>query len=203
VYGTEPWLSIVAGDKAIDFKLENLNGDDYQLSELLQTAAVVITFGMYTCPAYQISREAEAELVRQYSGQVHFIHVYTIEPHPKGSCSPDNGKPWELIYSKYPQAFSYEDRKKTCTAILDNHPSDQLVLIDSLNENGLINPVWATYGPAPRPAFLIRPDGIIDTSQLWFDAKHLSVAIIQLLGELKHNWAEIEAKQGGEQRINV
>jgi len=37
-------------------------------------------------------------------------------------------------------------------------------------------------GPAPRPGFLIRRDGIIDTSQLWFNAGHMEAAIRQLVG---------------------
>ena len=185
-YGTEPWLSLVAGDMAVDFILKDENGNPHQLSELLKTAPVVLTFGMYTCPAYQISRLEEAKLVKQFHKSIHFVHIYTIEPHPKSSCSPDTGKPWELPpYSKYHQAYNYEDRLNTCKLILSNHPECQKILIDSFDETGLINPVWSTYGPAPRAAFLIRPDGIIDTSQLWFSTTHLSSAIHQLLKELK------------------
>jgi hypothetical protein len=52
-----------------------------------------------------------------------------------------------------------------------------------LNPDGLVNPVGSTCGPAPRPGFLIRQAGIIDTSQLWFAANPMQAAILRLLSE--------------------
>ena len=187
-YGTEPWIGLKAGDTAVDFSLCNETGKLCRLGDYLNSAPVMLTFGMYSCPAYQMSKAAEIRLARTHHQQVHFVHLYTIDPHPKGSNNPDLGKPWELMYSKYPQACDYRARLEMCRHILADLPACIEVLIDALpaaRNSGApaVNPVWATYGPAPRPAFLIRQDGILDTSQLWLNQRHMSKAIRQLLEE--------------------
>lgn len=181
-FGTEPWLSLRAGDAAVDFTLPDEHDAPCHLGSLLESRPVVLTFGMYTCPAYQLSRTAEAELARKFGERLHFLHLYTLEPHPKGSNAPDVGRPWELRYSTYEQACTLADRDAMRRTILANHPDCQRILLDDLDPDGLVNPVWATYGPAPRPGFLIRQDGVIDTSQLWFNAGHMRAAIAQLVG---------------------
>ena len=183
-YQTEPWLSLKAGNAAVDFELDELGGGRISLGELLQTRPVVLTLGMYTCPAYQLSHAAESKLARTFCGDVHFVHVYSLEPHPKGDNSPDLGRPWELAYSKYEQAMTFGARREHSELISQNHKDGTRLLLDALSPGALVNPVWSTYGPAPRPGFLIRPDGIIDTSQLWFTAHHLEPAIRGLLKEL-------------------
>ncbi len=182
-FGSEPWLSLRAGDAAVDFTLDDEHGEPAHLGSLLQTRPVVLTFGMFTCPAYQLSHKAEADLAKRFGDQLHFLHLYTLEPHPKGSNAPDVGRPWELRYSTEAQACTLGDREARRRTILANHPDCQRVLLDDLNPGGLVNPVWGTYGPAPRPGFLIRQDGVIDTSQLWFNAAHMQAAVRQLLGE--------------------
>lgn len=184
-FGSEPYLSLKAGDCAVDFSLIDENGAACRLGDLLITRPVVLTFGMITCPAYQLSKTAEAELVTRLHPHFHFVHVYTLEPHPKGSPAPDIGKPWELMYSHYPQAYTIEERDKLREKILNDHPECQRILLDDLDTDTLVNPVWSTYGPAPRPGFLIRRDGIIDTSQLWFNAAHLEAAARRLLREMQ------------------
>lgn len=182
-FGTEPYLSLRAGDSAVDFCLEDEHGQPCQLSELLQARPVVLTFGMVTCPAYQVSKASESDLVLRFSEQVHFLHLYTLEPHPKGSNAPDVGKPWELMYSNFSQAYTAEGRSALREKILSDHPDCQRILLDSLDPTELVNPVWSTYGPAPRPGFLIRRDGLIDTSQLWFAAGHMAAALNRLLAD--------------------
>jgi hypothetical protein len=182
-FGTEPYLSLTAGDPAVDFCLEDEHGEPCHLAELLESKPVVLTFGMYTCPAYQISKASESLLVQSFFEQIHFLHLYTLEPHPKGSNAPDVGKPWELKYSTFPQPSTLDARKEMRQRILADHPDCQRVLLDSFDPEGLVNPIWSTYGPAPRPGFLIRKDGLIDTSQLWFSAGHMEAAIRQLIAE--------------------
>ncbi len=181
-FGSEPWLSLRAGDAAVDFTLIDEHGQPCHLGALLLSRPVVLTFGMYTCPAYQLSRAAEVALVHRFADEVHFVHLYTLEPHPKGSNAPDVGRPWELRYSTVPQACTLSDRVERRALILGNHPDCQRVVLDDLHPDGLTNPVWSTYGPAPRPGFLIRQDGLIDTSQLWFNAAHMRGALGRLLG---------------------
>jgi peroxiredoxin len=42
------------GDAAIDFELRDIEGRAYRLSELLKDKPVVMIWGMYTCPAFQV-----------------------------------------------------------------------------------------------------------------------------------------------------
>ncbi|MEE8419533.1 MAG: hypothetical protein V3S02_05415 [Dehalococcoidales bacterium] len=46
------------------------------------------------------------------------------------------------------------------------------MLVDEID-----NPVWCTYGPAPNIAYLIGTDGIIVTSQQWYDPGAMENAI--------------------------
>ena len=185
-FGSEPWISLKAGDAAVDFTLPDEHDRPCSLSALLETRPVVLTFGMYTCPAYQISKAAEIALVHRFAEDAHFLHLYSLEPHPKGSPAPDTGKPWELRYSTHPQAYTRAERARMRAVIVPDHPDCQRILLDALDPEGLINPVWSTYGPAPRPGFLIRQDGIIDTSQLWFAAGHMEAALRRLLMAATH-----------------
>ena len=92
-YGTEPWLSLEAGDRAVDFELRDEQGACHWLAEFLSTKPAMLCFGMYTCLAYQASKEAEVELALRHHEKVHFVHVYSVDPHPQADNSPDLGKP--------------------------------------------------------------------------------------------------------------
>jgi len=187
-FGVEPWIHLLAGDAAVDFTLEDIRGGTVRLGDLLRERPVVLTYGMYSCPAYQISKTAEARLARQYGDRVSFVHVYSVDPHPKIDNAPDIGRPWQLIpYSRHRQARTVEGRRELCAEIADNHPICQHVVMDDLDLDGRVNPVWSTYGPAPRPAFLIRQDGLIHTSQLWFTASKLTAAIDALISKESPN----------------
>ena len=61
-------------------------------------------------------------------------------------------------------------------------PGNQLVLVDDLIPGELNNPVWCTYGPCPNCSYLIDQDGIIHTTQIWFNAEGMEKAINDLLG---------------------
>ena len=118
-----------------------------------------------------------------YDEQVHFVHLYVVEPHPKSpDVSPYTGKVWEGKYSTKGQAFTYDERVVAVQDILPLLEGDQLILVDDLVPGDLNNPVWCTYGPCPNCAYLIGQDGVVDTVQTWFDAEDIETAIDTLLG---------------------
>jgi len=132
-------------------------------------------------PLNQLATRAyDAE--RTYDQVVHFVHVYIIEPHPEGDPGPYSGGPSEREYSAgHPQPRTFPDRLAYAQQMLPEIQGDQQMLIDDLTPGRQNNPAWCTYGPCPNCAFLIRPDGIIDTVQTWADAGAMQTAIDALM----------------------
>ena len=116
-----------------------------------------------------------------YADVVHVVHVFIIEPHPAAQPSPYNGEVWEVDVSDYGQATAYTDRVATARVIGQSIGPGQVQLVDDLDHDGQVNPVWCTYGPAPNPAFLISQEGVIVESQLWADIDEMKLAVDRML----------------------
>ena len=118
-----------------------------------------------------------------YDERVHFIHVYVVEPHPESpDPSPYSGRVWEMDYSTKGQPFTYDERVAAAQDMLPLVEGNQLILVDDLIPGERNNSVWCTYGPCPNCSYLIDQDGIIDTTQIWFEAAGMEGAINALLG---------------------
>ena len=116
-----------------------------------------------------------------YSDHIYFVHLYVIEPHPQApDISPFSGRVWEEEYSTVSQALTYDERVAAAQDIAQLLEGNQLILVDDLTP-GLNNPVWCTYGPCPNCAYLVDQDGVIDTTQTWFNADQMKTAIDNLL----------------------
>jgi hypothetical protein len=64
----------------------------------------------------------------------------------------------------------------------------QIQVIDAMDSDGLINPVWCTYGPAPNSTYIIWQDGIIRFAESWTNPENVEAALIELLqGDTKAN----------------
>ena len=87
--------------------------------------------------------------------------VYVPDPHPLApDVSPYKGEPWELDYSKYRQARTFEERAEDANQVSVDGVFDE-VLIDDLtpvNSTGN-NPTWCSWGPAPNPGWLLSRAG--------------------------------------------
>lgn len=113
---------------------------------------------------------------------VRFVHVYVIEAHPIApEPSPYTGKVWELEYSDVPQAKTYEDRLANARLTRSLVTGNQLYLVDDLNRDGLVNPVWCTYGTAPNPTYVIDRDGTVVLAQYRTDVDALRPILYALL----------------------
>lgn len=118
-----------------------------------------------------------------YADVVHFLQIYIIEPHPQSpDISPYTGDVWEAAYSTKPMPFTYAERLASAEDMRSLVVNGQTLLIDDLDNDGLINPVWCTYGPCPNCAFLIRQDGTVVESHTWVDPDLMRVAIDNLVG---------------------
>ena len=119
---------------------------------------------------------------RTYADMIHFVHVYTIEAHPMApDPSPYAGAVWEMDFSTVDQPKDYPHRVAHTRAMKEFLEGDQLLLVDSLDPDSLINPVWCTYGPSPNAAYLIGQDGMIVYAAHWTNAALIEPELRKLL----------------------
>jgi hypothetical protein len=121
----------------------------------------------------------------RFSDRVHFVHVYAVEPHPKApDPAPHVGVVAEdPVYSVVRQPRTYDDRLVNAAMVRPLITGNQIQLVDALDPQGLINPVWCTYGASPNATYLIGSDGIIRLASTWTGTVDLEAAIRALLEE--------------------
>lgn len=201
-YPNDPAHFVDESESAVDFKLATYDGDKVVLSDLLKEKPVVLVYGMHTCPAFQgyyseknpsshMSKYDEWALVEKYYDRVSFIHLYGPEPHPKRPDKNfDTGKIIEFPWSTIRNAKTWEARRTAAALIKDDIHPEAYFALDNLGgpkmldhgvEEPPYNPVWCTYGPGARQAFLIGRNGRMYDVQAWFHASTLAGAIEELL----------------------
>merc|ERR1719198_232211 len=201
----DPTVWMKRGESAIDFVAMTSEepASRIALSQLLtEGKPVVVTYGMFTCPAFQgyyidsapkshFSKYDEWALVEQYKDKVNFVHVYTAEPHPRQpDANFDKGIPIEFPWSTVRQARTLDMRRKNAKMIAADLHEEEYLLVDDLGEGLELkgvsqpanDPVWCSYGPGARLSVL-------------FHSVTMAVAIEELLlmsdklaspGELAH-----------------
>ena len=85
-----------------------------------------------------------------------------------------------MEYSTKSQSYTYDERVAAAQDILPLVEGNQVLLVDDLVPGERNNPVWCTYGTCPNCSYLIHRDGIIHTTQDWFDAGEMERAITDL-----------------------
>lgn len=111
------------------------------------------------------------------------MHVYTLEAHPEApESSPYSGTVWEAEYSTVPQAETYAERRALAARTAELVTGGQLMLVDALDLDALVNPVWCTYGPAANAAYVIRQDGTIAYAAKWTDAGEIARVLREKYG---------------------
>ena len=80
-----------------------------------------------------------------------------------------------------PQAKTYEDRLANARLTRPLVTGNQLYLVDDLKRDGLVNPVWCTYGTAPNPTYVIDRDGTVVLAQYRTDVDALRPVLYALL----------------------
>lgn len=169
LYGQQPYLTRRTGDPAVDFTMKTIDGEVVNLKALLSTKPVVMIFGMYTCPVTHATLGHERNLTELYGDDVHFLHIYSMDPHPESpQKNPDIGRVWEFDYSTIERPNNYTGRLGLAKATAGTWGLNSKVIVDEASPLRN-NPLWCTYGPSPRSAHLIRQDGIIQLAQTWFD----------------------------------
>lgn len=167
------------GEEAPEFQLKTLDGQPAHLSDYLEKGPVVLEFGSYTCPIFRQRHPAMERLRAQYSDQVSFLTIYTLEAHPKGDVCPYIGREWVtdsneeegILYRQPLQESEREELAKKAQADVGLHT---LVALDDME-----NSTWKAYGGAPNSAYLIGRDGRVRLRQGWFEPEGLEQALTQ------------------------
>jgi hypothetical protein len=184
-----PRLGLTEGDPAIDFTLEDPTGVRYRLSDLLGKKPILLVLGSLTCDLYRRSAPLLTALAHRafdqsqtYAEVVHFVTVYVVEPHPQSpDPSPYTGEVWENVFSAYRQPRTRDERAALASEAQASAGGGQRMLVDELTPDSRDNPVWCTYGPAPNPAYLIAPDGIVVAAQMRLDVSEMKASVEELL----------------------
>ena len=127
------------------------------------------------------ARSYDAETL--FSDRVHFVHVYVVEPHPMApDPAPHVGVVAEdPVYSVVRQPTTYDARLANAAMARALIAGNQIQLVDAFDLDGLINPVWCTYGTSPNAAYLIGRDGVIRLASTWTGSVDLETAIRALI----------------------
>ena len=168
---------IATGDQAIDLTLNTPNGSPVVLSELLETAPVLLISGSATCPVYRRNEAAINKLAKRYRDQLHTVVVYTVEAHPKPGNGAYHGKSKPKNSSDRPDASTW---KKRASNAKDLRVPAATVVVDNLDGHQS-NPYWCTYGTCPNCAFLIGQNGTVEAVHEWLDTKTMGQSINALL----------------------
>lgn len=127
---------------------------------------------------------------RRFDEAFHFVHVYTVEAHP-ALPDPTPYRNWTddavpdgtgVAYGDVRQAMTWEARRRNANRVITRMENPPLMLLDGLNGDAQINPVWCTYGTAPNAAYVIAQDGTFVRTQLWTDVGRLKKDLEGLVG---------------------
>lgn len=171
------------GETAPDFELENLDGEEVQLSDLIGEKPIVLRLGSHSCPVYRYRRFSLEPLIEDYQDRVHFLTVYTLEAHPVGSESPYKDEEWVSLPNritgvKIEQPQTADERLETARFSHDKLELPEPMVVDTMD-----NAVWQDYGSASSPAFVIDLEGRIALRQVWVEPKEIRRILEELLDE--------------------
>ncbi len=169
------------GERAPDFVLISLDGEEVRLSEFRGDRPVVLQFGSHSCPVYRYRRHSMRTLVEEYQDRVHFLMVYTVEAHPVGSKSPYSTKQWDPLINRavrvrVEQPSTLSEREAVAQRSHEKLNLSRQMVVDTMNDS-----VWSAYGSAASPAFVLDAGGIVVLRQPWVSPKEIRASLDRLL----------------------
>lgn len=145
-----------AGEQALDFTLEDLDGNQASLSDF-RGKWVVLETGSATCPMYTNNLPALNALADQYPDAV-FLVLYVREAHPG---------------ERLPQHRSYEEKRKAATLLRSKYGERRRILVDTLN--GDAHRKYSNN--MPNIVYVINPQGIVTYRCDWIMADKVKRAL--------------------------
>ncbi len=171
------------GEPAPTFELRGLDGETVRLEELLGDKPIVLQLGSHSCPVYRYRRFDMEDLARDFGDRVHFLLIYTLEAHPKGSKSPYEDEEWVSLPNRVTGVFIDQPKDLPARTARAEFSAEKLKLPHQVLVDSMDNAVWSAYGSASSPAFVIDRHGNIASSQVWIDPKEIRRVLEELLAE--------------------
>jgi len=167
------------GERAPDFELRTIDGDNIRLSDYRDEKNVVLTFGSATCPLTAASISGLRDLYEAFSDDdVEFLFVYVREAHPGEELPPHH---------------NLSDKVQAAELLRDEEELEMPILIDDLSGK-----VHRKYSGQPNPTFLIDKSGRIAYRQLATDPSSLRDAIEELLDRQSERGVDHAIVHGGQ-----
>lgn len=137
------------GQKAVDFLVTDLDGNEVKLSQFFGKTIVLET-GSVTCAQYTSRVLPMNRLAEQYP-DVTFLLLYVREAHPGAS---------------YPAHQSIDQKRDHAFSLTQVEPENRMILVDDLNGTA-----HQQYGSWPNMIYLIDEEGVIRFRGKWNDAE--------------------------------
>jgi cytochrome oxidase Cu insertion factor (SCO1/SenC/PrrC family) len=169
------------GQRAPNFELRAISGIKVSLKDLIGEKPIVLQLGSHTCPVYRYRRWHMDALYREYKDRVHFLLVYTLEAHPKGSKNPYVDKEWVSMINRLTRNVMDQPRDMEARLQRAKESKQQLNIKYPMAVDGMENQVWKDYGRAPSTAFVIDQHGNIALRQPWINPKEIKEILDKLL----------------------
>ncbi|ASG68116.1 hypothetical protein fh0823_10190 [Francisella halioticida] len=115
-YNFETSQGLSAGDKAVDIKLETVEGSCQNILNFTGDY-LIFEMGSITCPLFQGRRDSMSKLAKDYS-DLSFVVLYVREAHPG------------LNIKKHE---SYDDKKSCATELKNVDKEKRTIFIDDIN----------------------------------------------------------------------
>ena len=176
-------LAPAPGEPAPLFTLQDLDGQEVRLVDLIGDRPIVLQFGSHTCPVYRYRRFWMDDLWQEYAERVHFLLVYTQEAHPKDSKSPYSEGEWDTWWNRLTGVRVTQPESATERQELARYSHQELELIPPMVVDSMDNDTWQTYGAASSPAFVIDRQGHVAARQVWIDPKEIRQVLDRLLAD--------------------
>jgi peroxiredoxin len=168
------------GEKAPDFELRSLDGEEVQLSDFQGRKNVVLVFGSATCPFTASSIRRINDLYDDYRDHedVEFLFVYIREAHPGEELAAHQ---------------SMDDKVRAAETFRDEENVEFTILVDELRGR-----VHRKYGRMPNPTYLIDKSGRIAFRSLWSRVTGVAQALEELLEVQEDRDTDHAVVNGGE-----
>jgi Spy/CpxP family protein refolding chaperone len=167
-----PTTRLRVGQKAPDFALQRLDGQNVQLSSF-KGKILLLVFGSYSSPIFREHAEAIEQLRREYLPRVNFLIIYTRENYPAGQ--------WDVERNKQEDVLVPEHTDMNARMVAAREARDRLKLTVPILLDSMDNKTAGDYDGFSNAAVLIGRDGTVLFSQKWFEPYALRAAIDEML----------------------
>jgi hypothetical protein len=166
-----PVIEPKAGQPAIDFTLDSLDGKSISLKEISSDKPIVIISASASCPIYRNVMFQVENLRKKYADKIKVLLIYTLEAHPAIDPSPYTENAlgqWTLAVNVQDrilvrQPLDYAARQQIALAMADRYQLDRSsILVDDKD-----NSFWQSYGKFPNSLFLIDRMRKVYFSEAW------------------------------------